>query len=193
MRLPRSYPLAGDNPAEAVRSFVGPLQRAISCVTRSQLRVSQGGYAPSVTGQPHGLLLNGGRPVALSGPERPQLFVSLGYDVVHVDDPERGPWKVSTRSYRYHILTNDGTESVLYHWHPDGKSHVTRPHMHIGNSLLSRDAVITRKAHMPSGRIALELVVWLLLDEYGVPPLRDDAHGVLDECLDRFERYRTWH
>lgn len=184
--------MAGSNPAEATRNFVGPIQRALSCVTLSQVRVSEGGYQPSTTGEPHGLLLDKRGEVWLSGPERPRLFVNIGYDVVRSDDPERGPWKVSTRSYRYHVLTADGTESVLYHWHPDGKSHVTRPHMHMGRALLNPSAVISRKAHMPSGRVALELVVWMLLEEFQVVPARDDAYDVLSECLERFERFRTW-
>lgn len=79
---------------------------------------------------------------------------------------------MSTRGYRYHILTADGTESFLCHWHPSGRSLHTRPHAHIGDALLVPDAVITRKEHVPTGRVALEHVIQFLLQAYEVVPLR---------------------
>ncbi|MCU1693630.1 MAG: hypothetical protein JWM64_2721 [Frankiales bacterium] len=171
---------------------MGPLQRALSCVTDSVLVVSPGGYQLNEDGPPHGVLLNRGDAVRLPGANKPCLHVSLHYQVVRVDDADRGPFKVRTRAYRYHVLTDDGTESMLFHWHPDGKSTFARPHLHVGGALLQRDAVISRKAHVPSGRVALEMVIGMLIREYAVVPRRADHEAVLDECLTRFERWRTW-
>lgn len=130
--------------------------------------------------------------MALRGAQRVQLDVQMEYVVVATDDPDRGPYKVSTRGYRYHILTADGTESFLYHWHPSGRSLHTRPHAHIGNALLVPDAVITRKEHVPTGRVALEHVIQFLLQAYEVVPSRQDYERVLEDSLARFERWRTW-
>ncbi len=185
--------MAGRTPRDAVQAFIEPLQRTLSCITRSTLLVSpRGREESSPEGPNHAIVLNKGEPVPLRGAERLQLEVQLEYAVVRTPDPERGPFKVSTRAYRYHILTADGTESFLYHWHPDGKSSYVRPHAHLGRALLLPSAVISHKQHVPTGRIALEHVVQLLLDGYDVVPLRDDASAVLEDTVQRFERWRTW-
>lgn len=164
----------------------------MSCVTDAVFSVSHAGYTAE-SERPHGLLLNRGEPVLLKGPGKYHVQVSLEYDVVKLDgDPERGPFKVRTRAYRHHILTEDLTESILFHWHPDSSSTYHRPHMHLGTSQLSKAAVLTRKTHIPTGRIAVEHVLQLLLDDFNVVPRRDDAATILDDCLSRFERWRTW-
>ncbi len=187
--------MPGRTPSEAVDNFLAPLRRALSRITDQHLSVSRDGYKPSTTGHPHGLLLGKGEPLslrALDG-QRFGLSGSISYNVVETSDPDRGPWKVQIKAYRYHVLTADGTESVLFHWHPDGQSNVDSPHLHVGNAELRPDAVISRKAHIPSGRVALEQVIQLLLREYQVVPRRDDADDLLRECLSRFRRWRTWH
>jgi len=169
------------------------MQQALSCVTRSAIQVSPGGYEESrPDSPPHALLLNRGKPVDLQGASRAQLHVQMEYAVVRSEDADRGRYKVSTRAYRYHVLTQDGTEALLFHWHPGGNSTQKRPHVHLGNSLLGRDAVISRKAHVPTGRVALESVIRFLVDEYQVVPLREDHEQILEACLLRFERWRTW-
>ncbi len=45
---------------------------------------------------------------------------------------------------------------------------------------------------MPTGRVAHEHVIRFLLDAYEVVALWDDHERVLEECLARFERRRTW-
>lgn len=176
-----------------MRAFIEPLQRSLSCITTSTLAVSPAAMrrprrAPHLTD----CCSNRGQPVALRGAQRVQLDVQMEYVVVATDDPDRGPYKVSTRGYRYHILTADGTESFLYHWHPSGRSPHTRPHAHIGNALLVPDAVITRKEHVPTGRVALEHVIQFLLQAYEVVPSRQDYERILEDSLARFERWRTW-
>ncbi len=187
--------MPGRTPSQAVKNFLTPLRQALSCVTAQQPYLSPGGYQANTTGHPHGLLLGKGEPLSLRALDGQVFGLSGGisYDVIETPDPDRGPWKVRTRAYRYHVLAADGTESMLFHWHPDGASTADSPHLHLGNAELRPDAVISRKAHIPTGRVALEEVIGLLLREYQVVPRRDDADKVLGECLQRFRRWRTWH
>ncbi len=70
--------------------------------------------------------------------------------------PERGPWRVSTRGYMYEMQTASGELVWSYHWHPTGK--VGSPHAHLGHTQLAADAVLSYKAHHPTGRISLVTV-----------------------------------
>jgi hypothetical protein len=120
------------------------------------------------------------------------LFAAVQYEVVQTDDRDRGPWKVSTRKYMYHVVTDDMTEVILFHWHLDGKSSQQGPHLHVGGSQLMSNAVVSHKTHVPTGRVSLESVVELLMRESGVLPIRSDWEQVLDDSAARFQAWRTW-
>lgn len=183
--------LPGKGPAEAFGKFVEPLQRALSCVTSSVLIGSHDSRKPggvrSVAIPPPGQEY-----VKLPGERGLQFMAAVEYELVKVDDPDRGPWKVRTRQYRYHIVEADFTEIMLFHWHPDGSSDRKGPHMHLGRSQLTPEAVVSHKTHIPTGRVALESVVRLLIMELSVPALRDDWETVLSEGAERFVQWRTW-
>jgi len=49
-----------------------------------------------------------------------------------------------------------------------------------------------QKRHLPTGRVALEVVVRLLVAEFDVPPLRRDSRTVLRRGEERFKAWRTW-
>jgi hypothetical protein len=166
-----------------------PLQRAASCVTESVFRPSARGYS---AGTGHAMILNKGRPVRLSAAQPLLLFAQLEYDVVRTDDVDRGPWKVRTRGYRYHVLSADEDEVALYHWHPGGTSTYEDPHVHVGPTQLHGEAIITKRMHLPSGRIAFEQVLTLMIREFGVEPRRDDHEAVIEDCFSRFAKWRTW-
>jgi hypothetical protein len=100
---------------------------------------------------------------------------------------------VQTRAYRYHVMTEDLCEVVLWHWHPGGRSHYQDPHMHLGSTQLQTSAVISGARHHPTGRIAFEQVLLQLLSEYSVAPRREDWEDQLNSTLARFADWRTWH
>lgn len=128
----------------------------------------------------------------LRGENRLHLSVAIQYELIKIDDPERGPWKVSTRKYMYHVVTDDMTEVILFHWHPDGRSTQQQPHLHVGSSQLTSASVVSHKTHVPTGRVALEAVLELLVRDFGVVPLRADWEASLTESRRRFEQWRTW-
>ncbi len=104
--------------------------------------------------------------------------------------PLNGPWKTTTRAYQYHVTKMDGSEIILFHWHP--ASTVTQPHLHLGRSTLDPDGVLSRTSHVPTGRISLEQVIGLLINDLDVVPRRTDCQEILASGLADFRQWSTW-
>jgi hypothetical protein len=49
-----------------------------------------------------------------------------------------------------------------------------------------------KECHLPTGRIAFEQFIRLIILEFGVTPRRGDWETVLDDAQAAFEAYRTW-
>jgi hypothetical protein len=95
-------------------------------------------------------------------------------------------WHVSTLAYDYRLSrAADDVELVSWHWHP--RSGTPGPHLHVAS------AEVSRRCHLPSGRVSIEAVLRLLITEIGVPPLRADWAEVLDDSEALFIRHRRWH
>jgi hypothetical protein len=177
--------LLGDTPAEAVERFHRPLRRALSCVTRAVVDVKGGYY---LSPEPHELVLGGGDPVRLRGPERIGLSVKMRYRVVEAPG-RRSRYEVEIVAYQYSLTARDGKELVAYHWHPEGESHVTTPHVHLGPGAAIGHRGIAG-AHLPTDHVALVEVIRLALEQPGVEPLRNDWRDVLTRTQATTERYR---
>jgi hypothetical protein len=78
----------------------------------------------------------------------------------------------------YTVLDVNRTEVLAYHWHPEGVSPVTTPHLHLGAA-----SGVTwprlQGAHMPTGPVALTAFVRCLIEELGVEPRRPDWQAAL--------------
>jgi hypothetical protein len=130
----------------------------VSCIARAKITLSPNGRA--MEGKIHALTLNGDRPIVLKG--KPELLLKIGmlYEIVRTQErTERGVWRVSTRGYMYELQTSSGELVWSYHWHPTSK--MQSPHAHLGHTQLAPDAVLSYKAHHPTGRISLESVIRL--------------------------------
>lgn len=178
--------MAGQTDYEAVQNYLDPLSRAISCITPAVLN-NRGGYRASE--RPHTLTLSED-PVRLASNEIFFLSLTQYYRAIDVPgDADRGPWKVTIDGYEYSIDDAEGHEILAFPWHP--ATAPAFPHLH-----LSAGASIGRKglqeAHIPTGRIAIESMIRLLIADFGVKALRDDWAEVLDDTQVRFEQYRTW-
>jgi hypothetical protein len=64
---------------------------------------------------------------------------------------------------------------------------VDYPHAHVACDML------TSAAHLPTGRVSIESVLRLLLDDLGVTARRRDYAKVLDDAERPFIRHRRWH
>jgi hypothetical protein len=175
--------LAGRTPREALDAFIGPLQRAMTCVTRAQVYVRPPRpdevQALTVSEDPVVLGTTGSADARLS------LSIQQQFQLVQVDDPVRGPWKVSTRAYRYEVNDAAGLELLACHWHPGGRSRWKLPHLHVSGGRLDG-------LHLPSSRVSIEALLRVLVAELEVRPLRADWPAILDAAEQAFAEYRTW-
>jgi hypothetical protein len=166
--------VAGRTAAEAVHNYIGPLQQAISCISDAVL--VQDGY--SERDDPHTAVLNRGRPVRLQGASPLSIVVVQLYRAFHRPDDPNGAWNVRTVGYYYRLLDADEQGILLYHWHPNERSPIDYPHLHIGvASGVSRDDL--RGAHLPTGDVAIADLIRLLIRDFRVTPHRADWAAVL--------------
>ena len=180
--------MAGKTPSDAVHNFLEPLQLALSCVSQEILSV-RGGYHPSAT--PHALTL-GNSPAILGRDRRFAFKVIQHYRIIEHEGP-RGPWKVSTVAYHYTVEEAGELQRELfaYHWHPNERTAITFPHFHLYQGVGAiRDEV--QKAHFPTGRVAFEDVLRLVITQLGVEPFRHDWAAILDQTQTAFEDWQTW-
>ncbi|MGE3795256.1 MAG: hypothetical protein AB7I38_15185 [Dehalococcoidia bacterium] len=155
--------------AEALRAFLGPLRRSLSCVTDAVLVGGGRGPAPAL----QTAALQGGVPVPLVGQDRLLLRVAIGYRLVRDGDA----WVAEVGSYVVGLDRAGAGELVAYHWHPDALSPVRWPHLHVGAGSGARAPVLG--AHLPTGTVGLPVVVRMAIMELGARPRRDDWEVVL--------------
>jgi hypothetical protein len=172
-----------------VNAFLEPIGEAVACVAKSKINLSPNGRA--MVGKIHALTLNDDKPITLKCKPVLLFRVRMQYEIVRTEhQTERGPWRVSTRGYMYELQTASGELVWSFHWHPT--SRVSGPHSHIGRTQLAPDAVISSKAHHPTGRVSLESVIRTCIADYGVTPMQDDWEEILARREADFEAYRTW-
>lgn len=175
--------MAGTTPGEAVEAFIRPVRRSLLCVT-DQVIVHRGGYHVGALGLAG---LGNPEPIRLRDTDL-GLSVALHYHIVEAEG-ERGPIKVSTSGYYYTVHDQDGRDILAFHWHP--QVGVTYPHLHIGAGAQAGRPEFEH-AHIPTGRVALEAVLRLLIRDFGVRPLRPEWDRELAEAEMDFETWRTW-
>lgn len=113
----------------------------------------------------------------------------MNYKIVKAEIP-RGPYKVTTTAYQYLLEDEEEKEIVAYQWHPD--STIKVPHLHIGLSAKIAGKT-ANKVHLPTGRIALEQVLRLAVEELGAKPLKGEWKSILSQTQKLFEKWRMWH
>jgi hypothetical protein len=174
--------LTGARPERALRALIDQLRPVVACVTAQPLLALRDRRA-ATTGQ------------IVFSPESPRLRAThrqhtllfsarLDYAIGSDDDSPRR-FDVRTVSYTYRVLDREDNEIVAYHWHPDGVSSVRHPHLHLSNQIrpidLGRNQTPLPLAdyHLATGVVPLAHLVRMLIEEFGVEPLRDDWDEVL--------------
>lgn len=100
------------------------------------------------------------------------------------DGPAR--WRVTTLGYRYR-LSLQGREIFLFHWHPNGRSPETNPHIHV-----RVDGVAdSLDKHLVCERTTLEQAIRYSI-ELGFPPAQPEWKAILDECETPHLAHRSW-
>jgi hypothetical protein len=199
--------LAGKTPEEAVDAFVHRIRESLSCIGDATAFASPG--APdqprSLALYAHGQDEPGKILLSTYGGEGDiYLKVAHSFTLRHLPhDSIRGPYKVSSSFYQYIILDYGGSEILTYDWHPSGRGARFTPHLHVsvaGSIHLAERNGSARQGkrthlgsfHLPTGRVLLEDVVELLIEEFGVDPLRADWRAVLDNNREAVKRGRMW-
>lgn len=164
--------MAERSPALAVQRFVEPLQLALSCVTNAVL-VHSGRYQP---GEARFLHLTGS-PAPLDSANRLAFALRLQYRLA-TDTETHHRWNVILAAYEYRLLDSNGRELFAYHWHPESRSPITFPHLHLsrgGEAILLN----VEQAHFPTGMVSLPEVLRRFIRDFAVGPQRDDWDHVL--------------
>lgn len=184
--------MAGTTPPEAYKRFQDGLNEALSCVTAGRLTVPRG---PRLEGDlEYSIVLNRGQPVDLRGDHRLRFSALQNFVIIKTDYPQSGPYNVRTTEYVYQIATRDQDELLAYHWTPEAPIDFRLyPHFHIGLVSIAKDAPIPHfhKLHLPTGRVSLEGVIRLLIDDLGVQPRRQYWRAILDSTEETYPRYGT--
>lgn len=145
---------------------MGPLQRALSCVSTAVLVRGQGSRS--------GLRSVTAVPLLTSKHSLYRFELSILHEFAVEGSGQA--WEARTTSYWYEISHAGGPMVLAFHWHPEGLSRVTMPHLHVGGPIQGVDLA---KAHVPAGIITLAGVVAFLITDLGVRPSRDDWRTVL--------------
>jgi hypothetical protein len=180
--------VAGKTEYEAVERFRESLHRTLSCVLQGVHVDVKGRYYVSTV--PHPLTIMDGLPVELGGSTGLSIRVSQQYRLVEVPSGT-GPWRVTTVAYHYTLQESGGPEILSYQWHPNVPNTARYPHLHLGHGAgLGREEF--HRAHLPTGRVALEAFVRLLIEGFQVPPEKEDGEDELAKSLVEFEEDRSW-
>ena len=178
--------MPGRTPYAAVEAYVQPLREAISCLSHTAHFATAGGHY--VSDKPHALTLVNGARLRLQGSDDTDLILSVSqqYEIV---EHEVG-FRVHTLKYAYKIDNwHDGHEVMAYHWHPTEQ--IKYPHLHLSyGARVGREDLL--KAHVPTGRIALEDVIQFLIESFRVVPMKEQWEAVLDGSRAKFREYRSW-
>lgn len=116
------------------------------------------------------------------------LLFDIRQQIVLIPDGRRR-WRVELRMYEYCLLDQQERELLVYHWQPGPESRgPDYPHLHVSAALHAQvNAVTTRtldldKRHLATGHVSLAMVARMVIEEFGVAPLRPDWRQVLDQA-----------
>lgn len=149
-------------------AYLATLRQALSCVTTAIL-------IPLATSTPaERQVALAQNPAPLRSIPRRWLLVSQRFTLT--PRPGEQTWTATPTGYRYQIHEDDGSELLSYHWHPDSRSPITTPHLHVKSLLPGVDL---SKLHLPTGAVSLQAFIRCLITEFGVAPLRPDWDQIL--------------
>lgn len=166
-----------------IEEFRAGLARAAGCVTDQPLVASPSRADPprsAVSFAPAG---------TVAGLRRRHggvlgLFLRCDLEPTHAVPP-RATFHANLIGYAYQIVDAERQELLALHWHPEGISPVTDPHLHltgrVGRVVApgSGAPIAFGGMHIPTGVIPFVRVVRLLIEEFAVEPRRPDWRDVL--------------
>lgn len=155
----------GPTPQAAAAGLRAMLQRLMSCVTAGVLAADSHGATTRLWLSTRLIRAAGGH-----------LTLTIWHHYALTSDATASRserWRTRTTGYAYRLDDLDGREIVAYHWHPDGRSPVLVPHVHLGAALGSLRPEAS-KAHLLTGRVTPVAVLWFAIERFRVAPRRSD-------------------
>jgi len=188
------------SPEIAARRFIEALVSVTSCVTTQRLTTLTTYYTPAEDQT----ILFPDPPVALRAPSGGPR--GLLFDVSHVFAIDEVPalvrlrrrWRVTTRMYQYRLLDQRERQLLVYHWQPGdaflGPDHL---HLHVSAALSAQlvaaetETIDLASRHLATGRVSLEAVIRMLIEEFDVAPQRADWRETLARTESVFQDEAT--
>ncbi|MCU1318985.1 MAG: hypothetical protein JWP98_503 [Edaphobacter sp.] len=160
--------------------YADPLRSVLSCVTSEPL------FRRRSEDVEEFFFVNSPVKIAGSG-----LLLAISQYFRVVDNKASGECVVKTESYVYEILDSVTHKDVFcFHWEPH--SRVQYPHLHLGFATKGHGLPIDNKAHIPSGRVAVEDLVAFLISDLGVKPLKANWADILVVERQKFMNIKSW-
>jgi hypothetical protein len=151
----------------------------VACVTDRPLLAQVDRAVPGrmrlTLGQPAPLRLNSGG----------RIVIMISADFVdRASTAENSSDGFLPAGYFFQISEQAHREILAYHWHPDGRSRMTTPHLHVSSRLpliqLSENSTVSLSdMHLPTGVVTIQEIVRLLIVEFQVEPRRSDWDAIL--------------
>lgn len=165
--------MRGRTPAEAYRTFVGPLQAALNTISDGRLVLTN--RLDSIqAGRPLAISLNSGVPTPLRFAKSDRLFIQVAFWAL-IEPFALGTQRFECRqtAYWYTVTNHTGQELLAYHWTPEVRTLERRyPHLHIGSAASSQSSLSVgafHKLHLPTNLISIQHLVRFAIQELGVP------------------------
>jgi hypothetical protein len=95
--------------------------------------------------------------------------------------------RLQVRGYWYELRDNAGTELLLFHWHPAGRSAAQRPHLHV--KLGGEVPDWMQKAHVPTGYLQPPDLFDFLVQDLGARPRGAGWQNAVDRSRSQLTRH----
>ena len=180
-------------PQAAAQAFRDTITTALGCITHEYVGYSSQAAA---SGEITAISFANGDPIRMPTSD-PQARLLLSA-IINYRVREEGPhdWRVRITGYFYTL--EDGQHEILaYHWEPDN-AQIRYPHLHLKAGARVQYPAL-QAAHLPTGRVLIEDVIWLAIREFGVSCMNQDAdrghadsRATLNETRSVFDQSQSW-
>ena len=169
--------IAEKTPYAAAMEYQRRIQRLLSCISRSVVKVA-GGHNYSAPRSSHHLELPDGQPVALAGAHNLMLNLEPHFRVRRTES-QGDQFHVEIVGYGYIVYDSEQREILAYHWHPGPREFVQTPHFHLGSGARVGFDPLVSKTHLPTGYVTFAEIIRVLIRDLSVQPIRSDWEAVL--------------
>jgi hypothetical protein len=180
----------GHTAYEAVQEFLAPLEEAIAVLDGFSKLVVLGKQGAYRKNEVYSWSLNGDLGMKLTGVG---IFrADMHFEIIDADPAKYGkPFRVTARGYRYSLEDKPGRDQErgevrwMMHWHPNGRSTVDYPHLHMRPDL---------GPHQPTSRLTFEKAIeWCIATDAPLTCETDEAMQIVLLTETNHRLNRTWN